>query len=318
MPIRLDDITWARRLKLRHLEILLVLCEARSITAAAEELHMTQPAVSHWLADIEELVGMPLFVRGRQLRATPAGEVLRRHAERMLGDVHRTGEELVAVGKGLAGRLRVGSIVSAVPALLPMAIGRLQDEFPSLHIHVVETTFERLLERLRKKELDLIIGPLDLRAQRSGFQSELLIADTVAIVTSPGHPFARKRRPTWREAAELPWIMPPVGTLIRQQVEAAFLQAGVIAPPARIETASHVVVQMLLRRGAYISALAGSAAPIYAGFKLMDIVKLTPRVMFGDIGMLWDPQDLEPRLLKLIATLREEAEVLRSAEASDR
>lgn len=314
MPSLLHDIAWARRLKLRHLEVLLVLCEARSITAAAKELHMTQPAVSHWLADIEELMGMPLFVRGRQLRTTPAGDVLRRHAERMLGDVRRTSQDLLAVNEGLAGTLRIGSIISAAPSLIPETITRLQEEYPNLNVHVLfegTGTFDSLLERMRKKELDLIIGPLDIRAQQSGFKSELLISDTVAIVISPGHPLARKRKPTWQEAATLPWIMPPKGTIMRQRVEEAFLRAKVEVPPARVETASHVLVQMMLRRGVYMSALAGSAAPIYEGFRLMDIVKLSPVEVFGDIGMLWDEQDPEPKLLKLISTLREQAKRLR-------
>lgn len=312
MPARLEDITWARRLKLRHLEVLLVLCEARSITAAAMELHMTQPAVSHWLADIEELIGSPLFVRGRQLKTTPAGEVLRRHAERMLGDVRRTGQDLIAVSKGLSGILRVGSIISAAPSLIPQTIATLQAEFPDLHIHALfEGTFEMLLERLHQKHFDLIIGPLDIRAQKSGFHTELLLTDTVAMVVSPGHPLARKRKPTWQEAAKLPWIMPPQGTIMRQRLEAAFLQAKVPVPAARVETASHVLVQMMLQRGVYMSALAGSVAPIYAGFKLMDVVKLSPPVVFGDIGMLWDERDVEPKLAKLVATLREQARILR-------
>jgi hypothetical protein len=53
----LKSIPWARRLKLRHLETFLVLESAGSITAAAERMHMTQPAVSHWLADIEDVMG---------------------------------------------------------------------------------------------------------------------------------------------------------------------------------------------------------------------------------------------------------------------
>jgi DNA-binding transcriptional LysR family regulator len=312
MVTRLEDITWARRLKFRHLEVLLVICEARSITAAARELHMTQPAVSHWLADIEELVGMPLFVRGRQLKTTASGEVLRRHAERMLGDVRRAGQDLIAVSQGLAGTLRVGSIISAAPSLIPQTIATLHAEFPDLHIHVLfEGTFEMLLERLHQKQVDLVIGPLDIRAQKSGFQTELLIADTVAVVVSPGHPLARKRKPTWQEAAELPWIMPPQGTIMRQRVESAFLQAKVPVPPPRVETASHVLIQMMLQRGVYMSALAGSVAPIFAGFKLMDVVKLSPPIVFGDIGMLWDGRDAEPKLAKFIATLREQARSLR-------
>lgn len=317
MPTRLEDITWARRLKLRHLEVFLVLCELRGITAAARDLHMTQPAVSHWLADLEDVIGTPLFVRGRHLRTTPAGEVLRRHAERMLGDVRRTSDELVSVGSGLAGRLHVGSITSAAPALIPRAIGVVQREFPRIHVHVLEATFELLLDRLRRRELDVIIGPLDLRAHKSGFRSELLIEDTVTVVTSPGHAFARKRKPTWQEAAPLPWIMPPTGTLMRQQLESAFLEAGVPVPEPRIESASIITIQMLLRQGEYISVLAGSVAPIYAELHLMDIVKLSPKVGFGPIGMLWDAEQEEhPLLVRFLQALRQEAAQLRRAVAA--
>jgi DNA-binding transcriptional LysR family regulator len=316
MPTRLEDIPWARRLKLRHLEVFLVLCELRSITAAARHLHMTQPAVSHWLADVEDVIGTPLFVRGRQLNTTAAGEVLRSHAERMLGDVQRSSEELAAVVSGLAGRVHVGSITSAAPALIPRAIGVLQQEFPNLHVHVLEGTFELLLERQRRRELDVIIGPLDLRAHKSGFRSELLIEDTVAVVTSPGHAFARRRKPTWEEAASLPWIMPPSGTLMRQQLESAFLEAGVPVPEPRVESASIITIQMLLRQGDYISVLAGSVAPIYAQLHLMDIVKLSPSVGFGPIGMLWDAQKEEsPMLARFLQALRQVSGPIRRAVA---
>jgi DNA-binding transcriptional LysR family regulator len=312
MTSRLETVPWARKLKLRHLEVLLVLCELRSITAAAQELHMTQPAVSHWLADLEEVVGQPLFVRGRQLTLTPVGEVLRHHAERMLGDVFRVDSEVQAVRSGLAGRVHVGSIISAAQSLIPQAITRTQKQFPKLRVHVTEATFEMLLERLRKRELDVVIGPLDLRAHKSGFASELLIEDTVAVVVSPGHAIARKRKPSWQDAAALPWIMPTVGTLMRQRLESAFHQAGVPVPQARIETASLVMIQMLLGHGEYISVLAGSVAPLYCGLHLMDAVKLSPSVGFGDIGMLWDSAALDPKLEAFIGALRHVGKTLRA------
>ena len=101
MTPTLDSIAWARRLKLRHLEVFLAVHATGSLTAAAAQLHMTQPALSHWLSDIEDVVGRPLFVRSRRLALTPEGEVLRMHAARMLGDVQRTDADLKAVQAGL-------------------------------------------------------------------------------------------------------------------------------------------------------------------------------------------------------------------------
>ncbi|MGT2492692.1 helix-turn-helix domain-containing protein [Cupriavidus basilensis] len=61
MTWNLDDILWARRMKLRHLEVFLTLVESGGITAAAEAMHMTQPAVSHRLKDLEDVVGTAPF-----------------------------------------------------------------------------------------------------------------------------------------------------------------------------------------------------------------------------------------------------------------
>lgn len=310
MNWKIDTIPWARRLKLRHLEVFLVLNQAKSITAAAEAMHMTQPAVSHWLADIEVLVGTPLFVRGRQLKLTIAGDVLRRHAERMLGDVLRTSEELNAVRSGLSGRLSVGSILSAAPVLLPKAIARLQREHPGIVVFVVEATLETLLERLQRRELDLIIGPLDVRAHKSGFSSELLVEDTVKVVASPGHLIARQRKPTWKEAASCAWIMPPAGTLMRTRLEGAFLDAKIPIPVPQIETASIITIQMLLRETDYLTVLSGSVANLYESLGLVESVKLASNVKFGRVGMLWEAAEPSTILSKFIAAFRYEASVL--------
>ena len=66
--IEKDQMAWARRLKVKHLESFLVLDEAGTLTEAASRMHMTQSAMSHWLADLEETVGMPLVIRGHRSR----------------------------------------------------------------------------------------------------------------------------------------------------------------------------------------------------------------------------------------------------------
>jgi len=307
MTLLLKDIPWARRLKLRHLEMFMVLDESGGITAAAEQLHMTQPAVSHWLADVEDVVGTPLFVRGRRLKLTAAGEVLRRHAQRMLGDVRRTSEELEAVRSGLAGRLHVGSILSAAPVLLPKAIARLQRDHPNVFVHVAEATFEVLLERLARRELDLIIGPLDVRSHKSGFLSEVLMDDTIQVVSRPDHPFARKRKPSWDEASTLPWIMPPHGTLMRTRLEDAFADQKVATPAPRIETASVIALQMLLRETDCLTVLSGSVAALYRSLNLVSTIRLTPQISFAKVGMLWAGDGNSAILSHLLDALRAEA-----------
>ncbi|MFM9928251.1 LysR substrate-binding domain-containing protein [Variovorax sp. H27-G14] len=304
MDMDLKTVPWARRLKLRHLETFLVLEDAGSITAAAERMHMTQPAVSHWLADIEGVIGSPLFVRGRKLKLTPAGEILRRHAERMLGDVHRVDAELQAVRSGLVGRLKVGCIHSAALALVPQAIIALQKTHPRVVVGVEEGTMVDLLDRLDKREFDLLVGTIDVRAHQYGFLTEVLMEDVVRIVCRADHPLARKRKPTWKEAAEYSWVLPPKESLSRVRVEEAFAQQRVALPNPCVETASVASIQAHLRETDCLAPLTGLVADFYTSMKLLSRVSLTPVSRFAELGMIWSDPSPNVLLSELVVSLR--------------
>jgi DNA-binding transcriptional LysR family regulator len=304
MDLDLKTVPWARRLKLRHLETFLVLESAGSITAAAERMHMTQPAVSHWLADMEEVIGSPLFVRGRKLKLTPAGEVLRRHAERMLGDVQRVDDELKAVRSGLLGRLKIGCIHSAALALVPPAITALQEKHPKVVVRVEEGTMTDLLDRMAKREFDLLVGTIDVRAHQYGFLTEVLMEDVVRIVCRADHPLARKRKPTWQEAADYPWVLPPAESLSRVRVEEAFAQQRVALPKPCVETASVAAIQTHLRGTDCLAPLTGLVADFYTSLKLLSRVSLTPVSRFAELGMIWSDPSPNMLLSELVAALR--------------
>jgi DNA-binding transcriptional LysR family regulator len=110
---------WTRRIRLRHLEVLLTIARHGSLTAAAAALDITQPAVSQWLADIEAAAGARLFERGRRLRPTPFAAPILAHAERVLQDARRTLAEVQAIRSGGSGRVRIGAMPVATAALVP-------------------------------------------------------------------------------------------------------------------------------------------------------------------------------------------------------
>lgn len=300
----LSEIPWARRLKLRHLEMFLVLDSTGGITSAAEQMHMTQPAVSHWLAEMESVIGCPLFVRGRKLKLTAAGEILRRHAERMLGDVQRVDNELAAVRTGLVGRLQIGCIHSAALMMLPRAISEMQLQHPNIIVYLEENTMPTLLERLSKRELDLVVGTVDVRGHRYGFATEVLMEDVVRIVCRDGHPFARKRKPTWSEAATFPWVLPPSGSLTRLRFEEAFAEHKVGLPIPRVETASVASIQAHLQASECLAPLSGLVADFYRSLKLLSVVPLTPAVNFGQLGLIWSDDNPNPLLAELVNSLK--------------
>ncbi|MPS78489.1 MAG: LysR family transcriptional regulator [Achromobacter sp.] len=310
METAFADLAWTRRLKLRHLQVLAALESAGSVTAAAKAMHMTQPALSHWLSDMEDLVGTALFIRGRKLELTEAGRALWRYACRVLGDTARTGEEIEAVKGGVAGNLHIGTILSAAPVLLPRAIAALHQRTPNVQIELVEGLLEPLIERVERREIDLIIGPLDVRASRSGLCTEWLMTDTFSVVARRGHPLAEMDAARWEDTVAYPWILPPPGTLSRSRLDQAVADAGMPPPRPAVETSSLVALLSMLQDRDYIATLASSVAHMYEQLNLIRIVRVPSRLEFGPIGMLWAADSPSIVLPALRDTLRVEAKSL--------
>jgi DNA-binding transcriptional LysR family regulator len=302
----LESIPWARRLKVRHLEVFLAVHDSGSLTAAAERLHMTQPALSHWLADVEDVIGRPLFVRGRRLQLTDDGEVLRTHALRMLGEVHRTHADLCAVRKGLSGRLHVGTGLPRV--LVPRAIARMQHDRPGIFVSVVEAPFADLVAMLIRRDIDVIIGALTGEALRAGFASEALTTDRVQVVARRGHPLCRRKRCTWKDTYRYPWILPPAGAVMRHSFDEAFAAQGLVPPLPCVEAGSSIRLQLLMEEERdYLSILSALEVHRYRPLGIIDDVPLPPAISFPNIGAIWDKEREQPILDYFLGALRREA-----------
>ena len=312
MQFKLNEIKWARKLKYRHLEVFLTIVDARSLTGAAAELNMTQSAVSHWLIEIENLIGAPLCERGRgHFSLTPTGDLFRLHAERMIGEIRRTHLDIETLASGASGRLHIGSILSAAPALLPRTIANFQKAQPGVFLTVSEATLDVLQERLELRELDLIIAPLDLRLYKTHLSSELLIDDSLRIVARKGHPLTLKKRPPWDAAATYRWILPPPGTLMRQCIEQAFMNQGLAIPQAGIETASIITIQTLLQETDYLTVMSRSVAQHYQNVGILDSIDLAPEMKFARLGMVWVTENNNALLAKFRTALMGESIKLR-------
>lgn len=301
---------WSRRLKLRHLDVFRALVESGSLTAAAESMHLTQPALSHWLRELEDAVGLVLFTRGRRLSLTPAGEVFLRHAKRMLGDVARTREELAAVRTGAVGRVRVGVVPVGTPVLVPRMVVRLQKSLPGLSIHLVEDSLDQLLVRMQHHELDVIVGRLEQQALNSGFPHARLYREPVCVVARPGHPLARRRKLSWSDVSAFPWIVSPAGTPMRMRLEAVFAAAGLPLPRAPLESVSMPVNQAVLGDTDCLALMSHSIGLYYEALGLLKTLPLQLREGLGDVGMLWGDAEPAGTVVRVLEALRQEAQAV--------
>jgi len=294
-----------RRLRLRHLEILLAVEHHGSLTATAEALGVSQPAVSQWLAEIEAALGVPLFLRGRQIRPSPYLPVALRHARRMVADSRQLQQELGAVAAGTLGVVRIGSMLVASTDLLPRALLALKARPEPLRIEVAEDIAAGLWARFERRELDLIVGRLDERAFGSQVRSEALFEDLHCVVAGRAHPLRKARRLSWAQAAAYPWILPPRDTALRRAVDATFVQQGLAPPQPWLESASSTLNQVLMRETPCLGVLSGAAAHHYERLGLLAILPLALQSEIGPVGMVWDLQEPSPALALVLQAFRD-------------
>jgi DNA-binding transcriptional LysR family regulator len=144
--------------ELRHLQVFREVARLGSLSAAAESLAYTQPAVSQQMAALERRARMPLLERTtRGVRLTDAGEALLRHAEAILAEQTLAERELEAIAGLRGGRVRMASFPSAGAALLPAAVALFRARYPDVALSVVEAEPEEAVPLLRSGELEVAI-----------------------------------------------------------------------------------------------------------------------------------------------------------------
>ncbi|TDO07679.1 LysR substrate binding domain-containing protein [Halomonas ventosae] len=179
------------RIKLRHLQAFLEVARQRSFARAAERLAITQPGMSKTIKELEEILGTALFERtSRGVALTQAGLTLLRHA----GPAIRALEEGVsALGEAHAAVrwLRVGALSTVESRLLPEAIRRWQQaEADEAGVNVVTGPSAFLLSRLRRGELDLVVGRMTEAREIRDLAFEHLYYERLVLVVRSGHPLA--------------------------------------------------------------------------------------------------------------------------------
>lgn len=199
-------------LTLAGLRVVVEVARTGSFSAAAERLGYTQSAVSRLVAVTEKAVGSPLFTRhARGVRPTAAGEVLIRHASKVLDRVTAASQELAGMRDRLAGRLVVGGFPTATAALVPRAVARLLADHPGLTVQLMEAPTPTQLLALRRRRLEVAVlatgeglpdhdlDGLRLSELRSGRGAGVAVADT--------HPFAVRDWVDSQELADQAWVV---------------------------------------------------------------------------------------------------------------
>jgi DNA-binding transcriptional LysR family regulator len=239
-----------RRLRLRHIELLVALADAGTMRAAASRLHLSQPALSKMLGEVEAGFGARLFERSPQgVSPNALGHAVIYRARGMLGELARGKDEVDALRTGAKGVLRVGTL--SVTAAVPQAVVQLRERMPGARVQIHEGRVRDMIQRLLDGELDCVFGAITPELLTSGLlaqlQPEVLLEDELCVLCAADHPLARARKLRWADLHALSWVAPPKDTLVRQALMTAFLNEGLEPPEPAIEVLSSVTVSSVLR-----------------------------------------------------------------------
>lgn len=174
----------------RQLEYVAAVSEHGSFGRAAEHCFVTQPALSAQIAQLEKILGVQLFERGRKVRPTAAGELLIAQARKILADVREMRETARGQGEPLVSRIRLGVIPTVSPYLLPMILPELRQRFPRLRLTLKEAMTRDLVASLHAGELDVLLLALDV--EMGPVEECAVLDDPFLLVVPSGHPLDGK------------------------------------------------------------------------------------------------------------------------------
>ncbi len=213
----------------RHLAALQAIAEERSFSRAAERLGYAQSAVSQQIAALERAVGLKLVERPggpRPVSLTEAGEVVLRHADRLLARLGALRADLDQLIAGESGTLRVGAFQSAGARILPGVVREFRSRWPAVRVEIQEERDETLLlQGVAAGTLDLTFASAALTAPAQ-LVHEVLLEDRFVLLAPPGSPYRGRTSVTLHELDGLEMIEAPVGVSCDLTLSQAWAASG--------------------------------------------------------------------------------------------
>ncbi|GGY60988.1 LysR family transcriptional regulator [Pseudoduganella sp. SL102] len=263
------------RLKTRQLLLLIALDEQRNIHRAAETLHMTQPAASKQIKDLEEMLDVKLFERlPRGMEPTLFGETMIRHARMALTSLSLAHDDVLALKSGLVGQVEIGVIMTPAMSLLPQAIAKVKQQAPLLRIGVHMEPSNTLVAMLERGTLDFMIGRILEHDTNSRLSYEELTEEPACAVARNGHPLASATNLTLKDMAGHPWVLPPQGSILRHRVDMMFRRAGLEPPANTVDTTALLLITALLQQTDSLHVMPVDVARYYQSLNVLTILPI--------------------------------------------
>ena len=214
-------------MEIRQLKAFLAIAEAKTFTAGARRVNVTQAAISMQIRQLEEEVGLQLFTRTpRRVILTEAGEYLLERARKILREHDSALAEIAEVAGAEYGRLRIGT-ASGTFAMhqLPNILQRVKDKFPNSELTVSSGTSQRLVDKMMHGEIDIAF--VSLPVDNANITTESIFSDEIVAIAHPKHPLAKEKFISAATLAGENLILGERGGNTRRMIDEFFAAANV-------------------------------------------------------------------------------------------
>jgi DNA-binding transcriptional LysR family regulator len=255
------------------LEFLLSLARERHFGRAAEACGVTQPTLSAGVKQLEDQMGVLLVNRGSRFQDfTPEGERVLEWARRIVGDTRAMRQEVYALKHGLAGRLRLAAIPTAL-AMVETLTTPYRERHPDVQFTVLSRTSTEILKHLENLEIDAGLTYLDSEPL-GRVTSVPLYREKYRLLTAADAKFGDRETVTWAEVAQVPLCLLTPDMQNRRLIEALLRDAGGDPQPA-LESNSMILLYSHVRTGRWASVM---PARLAATLGLTDVLRAIPIV----------------------------------------
>jgi LysR family transcriptional regulator, low CO2-responsive transcriptional regulator len=255
---------------LTQLHSFLAVFRTGSVTAAADELIVTQPSVSAAVTALSREVGVGLTERvGRSIRPSPAGEAFAPYAADVIGLLEQGARAAREAAEAAGKELRIGAVTTAAEHIVPPLIEAFSASHPEIALSVDVGNRQRVFERVRSHRTDVAIGG---RPPSEGVVGEPFLDNPIVIITAPDDPLARKGSVPIEELGDRPWLLREEGSGTRMMTE-EFLAAHELRPPI-LTLGSNGAIKQAARAGLGVSLQSRLAAELEIDLGLLATIEV--------------------------------------------
>ncbi|MCI9405910.1 MAG: LysR family transcriptional regulator [Oscillospiraceae bacterium] len=278
---------------------LLELEKAGSFTKAAQQLHLTQPAISRHIRLLEEELGIKIFQQGtKKLLLTREGKVLLRYAHRLMA-ISQKAVQAIEDESRHARHLVIGITQTASENMIPQVIAQYCNENPDTHITLITDTINNLYRYLELFEVDIAVTE-GVPSEGSSCQSVLLDTDYLCLIVAPDHRFAGRNSVQLQELKSEKMILRPAGTGTRKLFENGLERhlESIRNFNVIIEIDNLAMIKDLVALGLGVSVVARSASIQDARKGRLAIVPIENVSLIREIRMVYHRDFAHPEILE--------------------